>query len=118
MAEPPHWPRAWAQAASWKPTSTWPSSKTRMGRLTSRPSEARRGVLLGLAHLRRLFGQAQARVELAAGVEELFQGQAAGLVPGLQLLQGGVVLFNVPNGVGELVLVQPLLGLLQVEHRG
>ena len=55
--------------------------------------------------------QAQAAVELAAGVEELFQGQAAGLVPGLQLLQGGVVLFNVPNGVGELVLVQPLLGL-------
>ena len=48
----------------------------------------------------------------AAGVEKLFQGQTTFLIPRGQLLNGGVVLLDVPQIIGNAPFLQPGLGLL------
>ena len=55
--------------------------------------------------------QFQRPVGKTAGVEEFLQRQPAGSLPGFQLLIAGILLFNVPGGVGDIVRVQPGLGL-------
>ena len=65
-----------------------------------------------LAHAGQLVLQGHGLIEQAAGVEKFLQGEAAALMPCGQLLGSRVVQLDVPEVIGDLVVIQPLFGLL------
>ena len=64
------------------------------------------------AHGRQPVFQIHGLIEQAAGVEKLFQRQAAGMVPRREFLVRRVVCFDVPDRIVNSVFVQLLLRLL------
>lgn len=63
-------------------------------------------------HVGQLLLQLHRPIEQSAGIEELFQRQSTALIPDAQLFQAGIICFNVPKCIRNLMLVQSLLGLL------
>jgi hypothetical protein len=68
--------------------------------------------LLFLGHGGKLILQIHGFVQQTAGVEKLFQGQAAAAVPLLQFFVAGVIFLDMALRIGNIPAVQPFLCLL------
>ena len=51
-------------------------------------------------------------MQQAAGIEKFLQWQAAAPMPCSQLVIGGVLSLNIPESIGDVVILQPSLGPL------